>query len=462
MIWRLFLIMTAGLGCMGVMPPVAADPATQPADLYTQPQLRTIHIRLSGEAWKQIQPTQRPRFEPRRPPQTLASAAATQPVAQEPAQSIVRSPFGYGYAPTTGVLELDEEAGVAVAVRFKGNLSYSLSVSAPRRPLKIEFDHAGPARRFHGVATLNLNNSASDLSMLREPLAYATFREAGLVAPRTSFALVYLTVAGRYNREYLGLYTLVEQVDREFLQRRYGDGSGMLLKPEMVRGLPYFGGDWAHYEERYNPKGRDSAKGGPAFIEMLRLIHFGDDATFRQRIGSFIATDQFLRFIAVQALIVNFDSFLTTGHNYYLYQNPGDGRFHWIPWDLDLSFGAFAMVAASPQQTTLSVFSPHVPPNRLIERLLSFDEFRQTYDRHLRELAMGAFSAEKLHERLAPMREHLRQAGEAARAVNRYGSPTTRPAGLGGVPALETFLAGRLDSVAEQLPAGDRPSSRRS
>ena len=58
-----------------------------------------------------------------------------------------------------------------------------------------------------------------------------------------------MTVPGKYDKEYVGLYTLIEQVDRVFLKEHFGNADGMLLKPEITQGggLPHFGADWKQY-----------------------------------------------------------------------------------------------------------------------------------------------------------------------------------------------------------------------
>ena len=52
----------------------------------------------------------------------------------------------------------------------------------------------------------------------REVLAFSVFRAAGVPAPRTAFAEVTLTVPGKHDKEFLGLYAVVENVDRRVPQ----------------------------------------------------------------------------------------------------------------------------------------------------------------------------------------------------------------------------------------------------
>lgn len=409
----------------------AATPETRPAEksLFAQERVWSMHIRLSAEAWKQMQPRSRPRFLPRL---ESVNGAATKPTA-EAEEGPVISPYGYIYNYADGVLEVEGEPATEMAVRFKGNYSYAFA-QGPRKPMKIEFDRGRKGRSCLGARTLNLHISAGDASGLREPLAYWVFREAQVPAPRTSFARVSLTVEGVYNRRDLGTFVIVEQVDEAFLDRHFGNHAGMLLKPEMLRGIPYLGREWEKYCDRYGLKQATEAS-GRKFVQFVRLIHFADDATFARRLGEFIDEGAFLRFIAVQGMIVNLDSILTTGHNYYLYERPSDGRYVFVPWDMNMSFGGFGAVAGAEQQLDWSVRKPYVPPNRLIERILAVAELRDRYERLLKEIAAEVVNAEMLKRQIGRLNAQA-SAGVAANS-------------------LEAFVARRGQLIEEQL-AGKR------
>jgi len=447
-----------GLSAVSASGQATTFPIKRGESFFEQERVWAIHIHLTAQAWKSIQPGARPRFLPRKGsseptpmPTRPASRATTKPLAAEPAYEPVISPFGYVYNYAKGKLEVDGEAAAEVAVRFKGNYSYSLSANGPQRPMKIEFGRREAGRRFPGLHTLNLNTSPPDTPLIREPLAYAVFREAGVPAPRTAFARVSLTVDGLCQKQDLGIYTVVEQVDEEFLARHFGRSEGMLLKPEMLRGMPYLGGRWEKYADRYNPKGGQTDQSTRKFIDFLRLVHFADDPTFQQRAAQYLDLDEVLSFIAVQAMIVNFDSFLTTGHNYYLYEHPGDGRYRLLPWDLNLSFGGFGMVAQPAQQMDLSIRRPFVPPNRLIERLLAIAQFRQSYERQLERIATDVFAADKLRRQMAAMERLLRSGDPGAGAH----AAATRPMEPPGMHELQSFITPRLESIEAQL-AGKR------
>src|SRR5262249_29679006 len=161
-----------------------------------------------------------------------------------------------------------------------------------------------------------------------------------------------------------------------------------------VRGLEYLGDDWARYKERYKPKHDPSPKEAQRLIDFAKLVNRGDDEQFRKEVGSYLDVEEFLRFVAATALVVNMDSFFSMGHNYYIYLNPETNKFVYIPWDLDLSLGGFPMMGGADQQLDLSLTHPHPGENKLIDRLLAMKDVNDKYQRLLKELASGAFAKE--------------------------------------------------------------------
>lgn len=221
-----------------------------------------------------------------------------------------------------------EDAGL----RYKGNSSYNASLGTLHRNLKLKTDLFGGKADWEGHATLNLNAGVLDPSRVRESFSYAVFRAAGVPAPRTALAEVSVSVPGRYTDENLGVYTLVENVGGKFLKRVLPPGTGLLLKPEGARvGIPYLGTAWSAYVNIYRPERTPTPAEQARVIEFARLVNFATAVEFKARIASFLDVDAFLRFVAVNALLVNHDSFLRGSHNFYLYLDAPDGRFRFIP-----------------------------------------------------------------------------------------------------------------------------------
>lgn len=443
--------------------PMSGFPQKKSADasasVFGLQQIHTIHLTLTAENWDKMQPPQRggfgpPGMRPIGPPP--AGNRGDVLIGPPPPQGGPPGRFGFQFDYVHGAVEINGQTFQDAAVRFKGNASYATSQRGLKRPFKIDLNKFEKKAHYNGLTTLVLNNNIMDASQMRETIAYPLFRAAGLPASRTGYAKVYLTIPGQHQREYLGLYTLVEYVDEEFLARHFGNGDGLLLKPEGAQGgVPYLGENWERYQERYDPKSGDKGKNGEKnrhhLIEFTKLVNEGSDADFKARIGDYLDIDAFLRFLAVNTLTANLDSILAMGHNYYIYLNPATNKFVFFPWDLDLSFSGFPMGGAPEQQLDLSIDHPHSGTNKLIERLLAMEAVKKSYYNHLQTLMKTTFNAEQLEKQIAAAEQLIRDTvkAEPPQQAGFMGRPGGGMFGR-GVP-LREFIPRRIESVTAQL-----------
>ena len=103
-----------------------------------------------------------------------------------------------------------------VAVRYKGNSTFMMSRESLKRSMKIDLNKYVKGQKIAGVTKLNLHSNVTDAGWMNEPLSYRLFRDGKVPAPRTSYARVYLTIPGKYDKQYLGLYSVVEEIDGTF------------------------------------------------------------------------------------------------------------------------------------------------------------------------------------------------------------------------------------------------------
>jgi len=453
------------VGSLGLLVSVcSADPlkADKSSAVFGSDKLWNFHLTITARDWEAMQPAGGPRFGPGpgQPPGPPAAAPGKEerPAPPRPPQGGVPGKFGFTFPYVKGVLEAGGQTYKDIGVRFKGNSSYMMSARGLKRPFKLDFNRFVDDQSFHGLTTINLSNNMMDPSQLRETLSYAVFRAAGVPAPRTAFVQLYLTVPGKHEREFVGLYTLIEQVNGAFLKDHFRTSKGMLLKPEGIRGLPYLGEEWSKYE-RYRPKKKPNQAATQRLIDFTKLLNNADDAAFRQQIDTYVDVDAFLRFLAANVVLSNFDSFIGLGHNYYIYLHPKTNRFVWIPWDMNLSFGSFGMAGSPEQITDLSIRKPCMGDNRLVERLLAIKEYDRTYRKHLRELTTTAFVPEKMHADIDALRQVIHGAvekeAEKVKKVPAAGPPgppgSPRRGMFGGQPDLKEFVSKRAASVTAQL-----------
>lgn len=441
-------------------------PNNVPSDVYTLTKIHTIHMTVSAENWEKMQPPQRGGFgggfgppggmpaNPGNPPPGGGDVLVGPPIGGPQGGPPGRMGFEFDYV--HGSVEVDGQTFKDAAVRFKGNASYMSSQRGLKRPFKIDLNKFEKNAQFNGVTTLVLNNNVMDASMMRETIAYPLFRAAGLPASRTGYAKVYLTVPGKHAREYVGLYTLVEYVDEEFIARHFGNSDGLLLKPEGVQGgVQYLGEDWDKYKDRYDAKfgdkGEQGKKARQHLIKFTNLVNNGSDEEFKNIIGDYLDVDAFLRFLSVNVLVANLDSILAMGHNYYIYLDSKTNKFVFFPWDLDLSFAGFPMGGSADQQMDLSLEQPYTGTNKLIARLLANETVKKSYHNHLQSLMKSSFNAEKLEPQIAAAEKLIRETLKAEPA--QPSGPMGRPGGgmFGRSVPIREFLPRRLASVNAQL-----------
>ena len=433
----------------------AADPkpSAKPGDgAFADGTVHRFHLTLSPAEYEAMQPPGglMPRFGPGGPPPA--------PPKNDPKpgdRELHRNAFGVDLPWARGAVAADGAVFPDVGIRYKGNGTLGDAAKSIKRSFKIDLDKHGGMARYHGLKVLNLHCGVTDPSKLREALGYALYRAAGVPAPRTAFAEVRLTVPGKYDGELLGLYTLLEPVDRAFLAAHFGADGGLLMKPEGLRDFEDKGDDWAKYKDTYKPNREPTADEAKRLIAFARLVAAADDETFAKEVGSYLDVDAYLRFLAVTALIVNTDSFFALGHNYYLYLDPTTGRLRFVPWDLDRAFANFGIFGSNSRQMDLSLTHPYAGPHRLTDRLLAAPGVAEKYRSVLKELAAGPFAKDKLAARLAAadaaVKELRDRDAAAGLARKEPAGPAMTPGFFGKAPPLERFVEKRVASVAAQL-----------
>ncbi len=244
------------------------------------------------------------------------------------------------YVPAT--VEYEGRLYEDVGIRYKGffgNLRFCFDQSRERRceklPFKLKFSEYDPAGRFFGLQRVNLNSMSGDPTKLHEALAYGLFREAGVPAPRTAYARVFV------NEEFLGLFSVVEQIDEEFAGGWFADaGEGTLVKEVW----PARDADLTRFKAgvRTGPE-----EGSEKLLRFSQAILSADDDQFLEVLESWMDPEVFYAYLAVDRLIDNWDGIVAWyclpntpcfNHNYYWYAEAFEDRVWIIPWDMDHVF----------------------------------------------------------------------------------------------------------------------------
>lgn len=368
----------------------------------------------------------------------------------------VASAMGIELEYVRGDLEFEGKAFTNVAVRYKGNGTFLQSRMSDKKPLKVDLNEFVKAHRLAGVSKINLHNTVTDPGYMNETLAYRLYREAGAPAPRTAFARVTL------NDKKLGLYCLVENVDKNFTQEVFKTKGGEIFKPVTPSLFSFLGDDWARYKQTYDPKDEPSKEAIARVIDTCRFVTSADDAKFAEHIGDFIDLENFARYLAVTVWLTDLDGILGPGQNYYLFLHPQTKKFHFIAWDQDHSFGT--MRGSQEEREELSIQQPWIQENRFLERMFKVEAFKKLYLARMEEFSKSLFAPERFHaqvDALAPVirpaikeesDQKLRSFDQAVRGETPSGGGFGfGPPGMGGAKPIKPFVTARTASVRAQL-----------
>jgi spore coat protein H len=344
--------------------------------------------------------------------------------------------FKYAHAD----LDFEGQSLKDVAVRYKGNGTFMESRNSIKRSLKIELNKYSKGQKLAGETKLNLHNNVTDASWMNEVLSYQLFRDAGVPAPRTAYAKVYITVPGKYDKKYFGLYSLVEDVDTHFAHDRFGAKQGSIFKPVTPTLFADLGADWSKYAQTYDPKTALSDADKRRVIEFSKLITSGSDSEFSTKVAEFVNIEEFARFMSVTTWLSTMDSILMMGQNFYVYLHPQTHQFQFVPWDLDHSFGQFPMAGTQEQRENLSIQTPWRGANRFLERMFKNENFKKLYLATMTEFSRSLFVPERFIKQVDEIAAAIRPAvkEESEEKLSRFdkavaGEPVER-FGFGGNP----------------------------
>ena len=297
----------------------------------------------------------------------------------------------------------------SVAVRYKGNSTFCLpnDVMNQKVPYNIDMNKIVSGQNILGYKKLKLANAWMDPTFAKQITASNIYRR---YLPTGESNLVRLNVQGNY----LGLYVNDESINKQFLNKHFGEDDGALFKCDnIVRfcdtanapdalppNLYFLGEDSSLYFNSYDMK---SDNGWNSLIDLIKTI----ELEF-QNIDSILNVDRVLWAFAVNQVIANFDCYNTYYiHNYYLYQT-GDGLFQMIPWDLDNSYIGAIMGWDFWNPSVVYEFDPffsggpYTGPGGtpqpwearpLLTKLLDNDLYRKIYEAHLRTIINESLDA---------------------------------------------------------------------
>lgn len=291
-------------------------------------------------------------------------------------------------------LEYKGKTWYRIGIRFKGNSSLQSTWSAGNMKLSLkldfdEFEEEYPQildQRFYGFKQFSLKNNYDDKSFIREKVSADIFRKAGLAVSNTAFYTLYIDYGD--GPVYFGLYTLVEEVDDTVIKTQFKNNNGNLYKPENS-GSTFKNGTFneSDFAKKTNEDLADWSDIKQLFTALNNSSRTENPTLWRTELEQIFDTDVFLKYLAVNTIIQNWDTYGRMTHNFYLYNNPKNGKLTWIPWDNNEALQEGKMGGA----LNLDFSDLSVNSWPLIEYLYSDAVYKAKYDSYLQEVISSDF-----------------------------------------------------------------------
>jgi len=232
----------------------------------------------------------------------------------------------------------------SVEVDLKGNSTYGHPGN--KKSFKIDFNDNISGQKYHGMTKAHFNNCFKDPTFMREKVFFDFAREQGVLAPRVCYANVTM------NGIFWGFYTMVESVDKNFLDRWVDDNNGNMFKAGDNFGggpgsggnaadLLYYGADQASYATKYELKTNETENDWSDLIALLDLLNNSNAADLQSQYPQQWEWNPMLRSLALDNMFSNLDSYINSARNYYIYHDSTTFKWNWIKWDANEAFGSY-------------------------------------------------------------------------------------------------------------------------
>ncbi|MFN3849686.1 MAG: CotH kinase family protein [Spirosomataceae bacterium] len=294
-----------------------------------------------------------------------------------------------------------------VGFRLKGNSSLSQAWGAGvyKLPFKLQFDEFEDQypetlnQRFYGFKEFSFSPGQGDNSLMRDKIVSDLFRSAGIPAARTAFYKVYIDFGS--GSKYCGVYTMVEVVDDTMVENQFGEDKGNIYKPESN----FTAFNQSVFEKKNNETAANWSDVQAVITALNATTRTSNAATWRANLEKVFDVDHFLKYLAINNTIVNWDSYGAMAHNYYLYTPTATQKVTWIPWDFNLSMTSSTAAVGNTQVQGMGVMGRGVSLEMtevtaqwpLIRYLANDATYLAKYKNYLKEFTSNHFTEAKMN-----------------------------------------------------------------
>ncbi len=298
-----------------------------------------------------------------------------------------------------------------VGISMKGFTSFN-NYPGTKKSFRIDFNEFQEGKEdcvettFFGLKKLNLNNGYLDPTMLREKL-FLDLAGNYVPAVRASFARLHV------NDEYYGFYTVVEHIDKTFIQSRYDNyEDGNLFRAEKDCDLSYAGQDQTAYSANYELKTNLETNNWSDLIEFTDILNNIPSQELQEQLDPIFDVESWLYVLGLNNLMVNLDSYTGSMHNYYLYDRDDTGQITHLLWDTNLAFGTYTISMTPDESKNPAQLDPFWTPQQetrpLMGNIWAVETYNATYLGIMAQLLRECFNIDTMEARVLELADLIR------------------------------------------------------
>jgi spore coat protein CotH len=297
-----------------------------------------------------------------------------------------------------------------VGIHLKGMGSFRPFNEKPS--FAVKFDKYVDDQTYEGLTKIMLNNSSQDATYLAELIATQMYRDAGLPAARVTHAFV------EVNGRALGLYVLIEAMNKEFLKQYFRNAKGNLYEA---------------YLQDINQKLDQDGGSDTSQADLTNLVAVAGMQNPIERwnaLKEVLNVDGYLSHVALEMFASHTDGYAMNRNNYRLYHDPADGRFHFLVHGLDWAYANTGVPIDPPKG------------NIITKAVLQTPQGRKLYRERVRQLYTNIFRVDVMTNRVNVAVGNLKAAARnpnEAKEFEKFGSD------------MRNRIVARAKNIAEQL-----------
>lgn len=343
-------------------------------------------------------------------------------------------------------------------IRLRGNTS----LQAQKKSFKLSFNEYVEGRKYQGVRKLNLRGSHNDPTMIREKLFYDVWNKAGMPNRRVSFVKLYI------NDEYRGLYSNVEEIDKEWLEDAFGNDEGNLFKCTYPADLNYMGNSQDTYkaimnnpEERaYDLTTNETEDNYIRLVQLIARLNQPVTANYPAEISAVLNVESVLKSFALDVVSGNWDDYFYNKNNYYLYDNPATGKFEFFTFDTDNTFGVDWLGKDWAKRDCMA-WQKSGEARPLATKLLAVPAFRERFIHHLDSISRYIVHPDSIFPRINALHNLITSAANSdvyrtldyGYTLGDFHGGFTQTIDGHTPYGIKPFLSIRYDSTLQQIDA---------